>query len=178
MKKIIALFITAALAVSMTACNNKNATQADMDKLKGETLSSVSETSTNTDGEKTDKAEAQIGNFEVAIEDAKLIAGEDGQSNIIVISYRFKNKTDHEKSFDGIFAESVTQQGHDLTGAPPVAADGFDPLSATTLIGKGDTAIAQKAYKLRDNETDVTVSVYKYGEPETGMITKTFSIAQ
>ncbi|MBR0365783.1 MAG: DUF5067 domain-containing protein [Clostridia bacterium] len=197
MKKILAILLAAAMAFSMSACGKKNkTTESDMNAIKGEALGEVaqetsdesqklddskeldesSDENTETEESKPQSA-ASIDEFDIAIGSAKLIDSVDGKA--VVVEYTFKNNTTHPKSFDGIFDETVTQDGKELLGATIVdKIDGYDPLSAVTEIGGGDTATVQKAYALNDETTDIVVTAYRYSEPERGSVTKTFKLSK
>lgn len=194
MKKILAVLLAAAMAFGMSACGKKNrTTESDMSAIKGEALSEVAQETSeekqktdetgkldetadkNTEEETNPQSAASIDEFDIAIGSAKLIDSVDGKA--VVIEFTFKNNTTHSKSFDGIFDETVTQDGKELFGATIVdKIEGYDPLSAVTEIGAGDTATVQKAYVLNDQTTDITVSAYRYSEPERGTVTKTFKL--
>lgn len=191
MKKILAVLLAAAMAAGMSACGKTNkVTESDMNAIEGKALTEVAdetadeskklEEAENTDetaDEDTPKSAASIDEFDIAIGSAKLIDSVDGRA--VVIEFTFKNNTTHPKSFDGIFDETVTQDGKELLGATVVdKIAGYDPLSAVTEIGAGDTATVQKAYALNDETTDVTVTAYRYSEPERGMVTKTFKLSE
>lgn len=191
MKKILAILLAAAMAAGMSACGKTNkVTESDMNAIEGETLGEVAE-ETADEGEELEEAEdtedatdedkpksaASIDEFDIAIGSAKLIDSEDGKA--VVIEFTFKNNTTHPKSFDGIFDETVSQGEKELLGATVVEKiAGYDPLSAVTEIGAGDTATVQKVYALNDETTDVTVTAYRYSEPERGSVTKTFKLSK
>ncbi|MBQ3426050.1 MAG: DUF5067 domain-containing protein [Clostridia bacterium] len=199
MKKILAILLAAAMAIGMSACGKTGkVTESDMNAIEGEALGEVAEKTaeetadkTADEGKKLDEAEnteddtsddkpksaASIDEFDIAIGSAKLIDSEDGRA--IVVEFTFKNNTTHQKSFDGIFSETVTQGEKTLFGATVIEKiAGYDPLSATTMIEGGDTATVQKAFALNDETTDVTVTAYRYEEPERGTVTKTFKLSK
>lgn len=194
MKKILAILLAAAMAFGMSACRKNKTTESDMNAIKGEALGEVAQ-ETSDESQKLDDAKeldessdenteteegkpqsaASIDEFDIAIGSAKLIDSVDGKA--VVVEYTFKNNTTHPKSFDGIFDETVTQDGKELLGATIVdKIDGYDPLSAVTEIGGGDTATVQRAYALNDETTDIVVTAYRYSEPERGTVTKTFKL--
>lgn len=188
MKKILTVVLAAAMALSITACGKNKVTNADMNKVEGNALEEVKDTAKKADTNSDDdssleeasddskpEAKAVIDEFEIEIGNAKLIDSVDGKA--VVIEFTFKNNTSHPKSYDGIFDETVVQGDKELLGATVVdKIEGFDPLSATTEINAGDTASVQKAYALYDETTDITVTAYRYDEPEKGTATKTFKI--
>ena len=190
MKKILAILLAAAMALGMSACRKNKTTGSDMNAIKGEALGEVAQetdapqeldeaadenTENTEDKENKPQSAASIDEFDIAIGSAKLIDSVDGKA--VVIEFTFKNNTTHPKSFDGIFDETVTQDGKELFGATIVdKIEGYDPLSAVTEIGAGDTATVQKAYALNDETTDIVVTAYRYSEPERGTVTKTFKL--
>ncbi len=168
MKKILAIILTAAMAFAVTACKNGDVTSSDMSKVDGKELDTV-----KTDGV-NDTDSTEIGSFEIEIEDAKVIDTEDGKA--VVVEFYFKNNTPSEKTFDGIFKVDAEQGGSTLNGATVVDVEGVDILSATTAVPAGGDAEVQRVYELNDEENEVTVRAYVYGEPEGGMVTKTFKL--
>ena len=191
MKKILAVLLAAAMAAGISACGKTNkVTESDMNAIEGDALTEAADetaaegkelaeaedTDEKADEEKP-KSAASIDEFDIAIGGAKLIDAADGRA--VVIEFTFTNNTTHPKSYDGIFDETVTQNGKELLGATVVEKiAGYDPLSAVTEIGAGDTATVQKAYALSDETSDITVLAYRYAEPERGSVTKTFKLSE
>lgn len=168
MKKVLALLAAAAMMLSITACGGKNVTKSDMSKIEGKNTTAVE----NEDGT---NSSASISDCDVSIEDSKIIDTDEGKA--IVVTINFKNNTSHEESFNGLFETSATQNDISLARASAVVPqDGIDLLASSTMVKKGDSASAQVFYMLDDEESEVTVTVNKYGEPSEGIITKTFDI--
>lgn len=167
MKKIISLLAAAALLVSVTACG-KNVTKSDMSKVEGKTAAEAEQTEGTA-------ASGELANSELEIKDSKVIDTDEGKA--LVVSVDFKNNNESEKSFDGLFDVTASQNGVELGPANAVTPqEGIDLLSASTPVKKGDRATAQLFFALDDEESDVTVQVFRYSEPSQGILTKTFKI--
>lgn len=194
MKRLISVFTAASLMLALASCgkpqNKQNAAKAT-EAAAASTEETVVDVSTlkNTDintieGEalpvsenenKEIPATGNIDEFAIAIGDAKVVESVDG--NAVIVELEFTNNTSHPKSYDGIMDETVTQNGRDLNGTTILkAVDGYNPLSATEQVGPGQTAKVQKVYALNDTESDVTVTVFRYSEPERGQVSKTFKL--
>lgn len=144
------------------------ADQVDMGKVEGTKL----EDTTSEDSSLS--ASGEIGNFEVSIEDAKVIDYEGNK--VIAISYKFKNNTSEPRSFDSMMTTDVTQNGSEL---PPVVVTGVEGLntnSAMTQVESGDSVTLQKTFILRDEASDVNVVVHKYEEPQGASVSKAFKL--
>lgn len=115
-----------------------------------------------------------IGNFDVSIEDAKVIDYED--SKVLVVSFKFKNGNSTPMSFSGIMTVDATQNGSKLRPAPVFDVEGINTNSAIEEIEGGKTTTVQKTYVLNDDTSDVNIVVYKYGEPGGDSISKSFKL--
>ena len=166
MKKILALLAAAALMFSMSACGNKNVTKSDIDKVEGQKV---------TEGESSGTTSEEAVDYDISIDDAKIIDTDEGKA--VLVEYKFKNHTNTEQSFDGIYDTEASQNGASLAAASAVMpADGIDLTSAVKLVGKNEAAVAQKYYLLDDEETDVVVTVTRNGDDPGSPISKTFTI--
>lgn len=201
MKKIIALIAAAAVLTSLCACGNKqnDSKKNDSKKSEGETniatgveatpqidVSKLTNTDINAiegealavaenEGEDAAPASGDIEQFGVSIGDAKIVDSVDGKAVIIEIT--FTNNTTHPKSYDGIMNETVSQNGSELFGTTILEEiDGYNPLSSTNQVDGGKSIKVQKVYALNDEESDVTINVFRYSEPEKGMVSKTFKL--
>ena len=166
MKQILALLAAAAMVFSISACGKKNVTEADMDKIEGQKV---------TESEASGTSSQEAADYDISIEDAKIIDTDEGKA--ILVEYKFKNNTNTEQAFDGIYGTEASQNGSVLSPATMVMpADGIDILSAVKLVGKNETAVAQKYYLIDDEETDVVVTVERNGDDPGKTISKTFNI--
>ena len=196
MKKIISVLAAASLLTALAACgktqNKQEAEKAtdpaaqstvvvDVSELKNTDISAIegdalAVAENDGDGENSAaKPEADIDFFHVAIGDAKIVDSVDGKA--VIIEFEFTNNTSHPQSYDGIMDERISQNGEQLRGTTILKAiDGYNPLSATEQVGPGQTGTAQKVYALSNETDDVTISVFRYAEPEKGQVTKTFKL--
>lgn len=192
MKKIISVLAAASLLAALTACgktqNKQEAEKSTEAAPQGTAVVDVTELD-NTDisaiegdalavaeSENSEvKPEADIDFFHVAIGDAKLVDSVDGKA--IIMEFEFTNNTSHPQSYDGIMDERVSQNGEELRGTTILKAiDGYNPLSATEQVGPGATGTAQKVYALNNETDEVTVTVFRYAEPEKGQVSRTFKL--
>lgn len=152
-------------AIPGTAQMNAGA-EVDMSKFDGESLTAEEA------GEFDAPSSGAIGNFEVSIDDAKILE-RDGNKALIV-SFTFKNNSTSPQSFDGIMSTEVTQDGLSLQPTVITDIDGITALAACENIEKGKTTKLQKIFVIKDTEAPVDVLVYKYGEPNGTQLAKTF----
>lgn len=154
---------TATTEVAGTAVENASK-EVDMDKVPGKEVAEI----------ETEADEALIGNYEVSIEDAKVIDYND--EKVIVVSFDFENKTSSPIAFDGAMTVDIFQNDAKLRGAVVTGIEGVNINSAFEIVKSGDDITLQKAYVLEDESTPVDVSVYKYGEADRDTVTKTFNL--
>lgn len=174
------LILTAVLALSLTAgCAKKEPTnpdlssnyaagvsdKVDMDKLDGESLKT----------ENGDNDSATLEETAVSIKDAKVI--EDEGRKLVVISYKFTNKSDNAESFSSLMKSDAYQDGMSLARALVKSdIEGFEPDSTAEIIDKGKTITVQEAYVLTD-ETAPVEAVVKEFHSESGVsVSKTFNL--
>ncbi len=193
MKKVLAVIAAMSLVFSMAACgknrdSGKTVTQGgaavdsdgneikgstidgagkevDMDKIDGKSLSSEKIEGVKTNGE--------VAGFDISIDEAKIVENED--SNIIVISFSFKNTSSEPLAFDNLFSTDVTQNGSKLMPTV-VNAEGINVLSGVEIIDPGQKTKVQKTYIISDEENPVEVMVYKYAEPTGDILKKVFNV--
>lgn len=186
MKKILTITaMTLIFALSLTGCVKKtdnqgntagNTTSAgqtdasgayevDMAKVDG------TEAVSNTDKKEYD---GKLGEYNVSIGDAKIINVDD--TDIVVISFDFKNNSDSETAFTAAMDVEVTQDGGKLAGAVVSNIEGVNLLAMSERIPSGDSIIVQRAYRLRDNSAPVEVSVKEFGTSDDEALSKTFEV--
>lgn len=196
MKKILAIITVISLMLSMAACDKKadntdvgaSITQGgvaytengeeipgstidgagkevDMDKVDGVSLKPDEET------EKTSKG--KIGNYEVSIDEAKIVTTEN--SKVLVVSFTFTNNSNSPAAFANVFSVDFMQNDTKMMGLP-VNVEGVNVNSAVEVIDPGKTTKVQRVRYITDEETPVAVSVYKYADMESGVVSKTFNL--
>lgn len=139
----------------------------DMDKVDGTELTE----------EKTDDAldsSAELGSYNVSIEDAKLVNGDDG--DYIVVTFDFKNGSGADASFDGVIKANAFQTSGRLAPATTFETEGYEPLSVAEQVKPGKSVTVQKAYKLEDTETPVDIEVKEFHSNDGTGIKKTFNL--
>lgn len=178
MKKL--LILTAVLALSLTAgCAKKETTnpdlasnyaagvsdKVDMNKLEGESLKTA----------EGDNDSATLEETAVSIEDAKVIDYEG--KKLVVISYKFTNKSDNAESFTALMKTDAYQDGMSIARALVKSdIEGFEPDSTAEIIDAGKTITVQEAYVLA-NDTAPVEAVVKEFHSESGVsVSKTFNL--
>ena len=178
-KKLLILVAALAVTVSAAGCGQKNSSQnandgaqkteqsqtevsdnyaqgasenVDMGKIDGNELSV---------GEGSENSKATLEESAISIEDAKL-ASADGQ-NIIIVSYKFTNKSDNAESFSSIMKSEAYQGGMSIANAAiQQDVEGYEPNSTAERIEPGKTITVQEAYLLVSDTTPVTVNVKEF----------------
>lgn len=188
MKKFLALFLVAAMAMAMSGCGKDEVIQdtglvdengnviagttiegagqeVNLDAVEGDTL---------TVAESDEEDKSSTNSYVVSIDEAKVIDYND-QKNIVV-TFTFKNKGKEAVAFDNIMVADVYQGDNTLMGNVVQGVEGINILSAVERIEKGDTTTVQKVFKLIDEETPVRVAVYEYSSMGANFISKTFNL--
>lgn len=143
------------------ASNNVN-----MKKIDGEDLSA--ESSEGNDS-------ATLEESAVSIEDAKRVEA-DGK-NLIIISYKFTNKSDNAESFMSIMKSDAFQDGMSMSHAlTATEIEGFEPNSTAERIEPGKTITVQEAYVLANETSPVEVIVQEFHSESGVSVTKTFNL--
>ena len=138
-------------------------TVVDMEKVDG------IEVASNTDKKEYD---GKLGEYSVSIGDAKIINVDD--TDIVVISFDFKNNSDKETAFTSVIDVDVTQDDGKLVGAVVSNIEGVNLLAMAERIPSGDSITVQRAYKLRDNSSPVEVTIKEFGTSDDETLSKTF----
>lgn len=146
-----------------TSADLENAV-VDMEKIEG--------TEASSDNAK-EEYDGSLGDYDVSIEDAKMIKADD--TDIVVISFDYKNNSDKAMSFTGAFEVNVTQEGRSLVGAVVSNVEGLNLLTMGENIPSGDKVTVQRAYRVKDTSTPVTVEVKEFGSIDGDVLTKTFN---
>lgn len=137
----------------------------DMDKVDG--IKAKTAEDSNDSG--------KIGDVEVEIEDAKVITY-DG-TDVLIVSFEFENKTGRDAAFDGQVKATATQNDGEL---PPSVVTGVEGVACETLaqiVKNGDEIKVQKAFRLDDTDSPVTVTAIDAQDTEsTASVTKTFNL--
>lgn len=187
------LILIAALAVTVTAagCGSKTAAPAgdtsnqqqnvdvsdnyakgasdnvDMDKIDG------SELSVSADGDQNDSATLE--ESAISIENAVVTTADD--SKVLIVSYKFTNKSDNDESFNSIMKSEAYQDGLSIAHAViRDEIDGFEPNSTAERIAPGKTVTVQEAYLLVSDTTPVTVTVSEFHSESGEEVSKTFDL--
>ena len=143
--------------------------EVDMNKIDGTSLSDT----TPEDSALSDSA--KIGNFDVSIEDAKVIDYEGNK--VVIVSFKFKNGNSTPMAFSGIMSVDATQDGSELRSVFVTDVEGVNLNSTIQEVESGKTTTVQKAYLLSDETSDVNIRVYMYGEPGGDSVSKAFSLS-
>lgn len=137
---------------------------ADMDKVSGSAASSD-----------TDKSEysGQLGDYEVTIGDAKIV--DNNGEETVVVSFKFKNKSNTDMPFSGAMDVTAYQDGARLTGAVVTGVEGVNMLASAEHVSPGDSIEVQQAYVLRDKSLPLDIEVKEFESQDDAMLVKTFN---
>ena len=191
MKKI--LWITASaliIAMSASGCgktNTSNNTPAEND-VQQQIENYGKNASDNVDMKKIDgielkaaepegdvKDDGKIGAYEVSVDDAKMIDYQD--SKVLLVSFEFKNNSSAAVNFSGVTSVDAVQGESPLPPVVVTGVEGFDSSTLAQNVEKGKKIKVQRAYKLADETTPVTVTVQAFDTVNNeGMVSKTFNI--
>lgn len=187
------LILIAALAITVTAagCGNKNednggsasqnqqavdvsdnyaegaSKNVDMGKINGSELSAA-------DAE-NEQNKATLEDSAISIEDAILTTA-DG-NNVIIVSYKFTNKSNNAESFNSIMKSEAFQEGLSIAHATiREDIEGFDPNSTAERIDPGKTITVQEAYLLASDTAPVTATVQEFHSESGEAVSKTFNL--
>lgn len=187
------LILIAALALTVTAagCGNKKADNngsASQNQQSVDVSDNYAEgASKNVDMKKIDgsklsaadvedeKDSATLEDSAISIEDAVLTTA-DG-SNVIIVSYKFTNKSNNAESFNSIMKSEAYQDSFSIAHAAiREEIEGFDPNSTAERIDPGKTITVQEAYILLNDTAPVTATVTEFHSESGETVSKTFNL--
>lgn len=113
---------------------------------------------------KADSYSGEVSNNDISIEDAKLINYDD--SDVVVVSFEFTNKTDSDQSFSGVYDVIAEQNGSSLAPATVIGVDGVELLTLSQNIAPGETITVQKAYKLDSKSSPLEITVQPFSSDD------------
>lgn len=139
----------------------------DMGKINGAELSAA-------DAE-NEQNKATLEDSAISIEDAILTTA-DG-NNVIIVSYKFTNKSNNAESFNSIMKSEAFQEGLSIAHATiREDIEGFDPNSTAERIDPGKTITVQEAYLLASDTAPVTATVQEFHSESGEAVSKTFNL--
>ena len=156
------------------AYENGSATETldGQDYSKNVDMAAVEGTEAKSDT-KADSYSGEVSNNDISIEEAKLINYDD--SDVVVVSFEFTNKTDSDQSFSGVYDVVAEQNGSSLAPATVIGVDGVDLLTLSQNIAPGETITVQKAYKLDSKSSPLEITVQPFSSDDESFVTKTFN---
>ena len=156
------------------AYENGSATETldGQDYSKNVDMAAVEGTEAKSDT-KADSYSGEVSNNDISIEEAKLINYDD--SDVVVVSFEFTNKTDSDQSFSGVYDVVAEQNGSSLAPATVIGVDGVELLTLSQNIAPGETITVQKAYKLDSKSSPLEITVQPFSSDDESFVTKTFN---
>ena len=156
------------------AYENGSATETldGQDYSKNVDMAAVEGTEAKSDT-KEDSYSGEVSNNDISIEEAKLINYDD--SDVVVVSFEFTNKTDSDQSFSGVYDVVAEQNGSSLAPATVIGVDGVELLTLSQNIAPGETITVQKAYKLDSKSSPLEITVQPFSSDDESFVTKTFN---
>ena len=163
MKKYIAVILTALLAVSFVGCSSGgNASSAAANAAPS---SSQAASSAPAESKAEPKAESKaasdkgtIGDYDVAIESARLSKDYNGKK-VIMVKYKFTNNSDNAASFGASLIGKAFQDGVELENATVTDDKEYNANNYLKEVKKGASLEAESAYKLSNEKSKVEVEV-------------------
>lgn len=137
---------------------------ADMDKVPGD--AAASDTA-------KEEYSGKLGEYEVAIEDAKLVDN-DGEE-AVVVSFSFKNKSNTAVPFSGAIVVNAYQDNSRLAGTVVAGVDGVNMVASAEHVEPGDSITVQQAYTLRDKSLPLDIEVTAFESQDDATLVKTFN---
>ena len=156
------------------AYENGSATETldGQDYSKNVDMAAVEGTEAKSDT-KADSYSGEVSNNDISIEEAKLINYDD--SDVVVVSFEFTNKTDSDQSFSGVYDVIAEQNGSSLAPATVIGVDGVELLTLSQNIAPGETITVQNAYKLDSKSSPLEITVQPFSSDDESFVTKTFN---
>ena len=169
MKKSLIVIAALILAMSVAGCGKKT---ENTNTTPQQTAQAVEGTEAKSDT-KADSYSGEVSNNDISIEEAKLINYDD--SDVVVVSFEFTNKTDSDQSFSGVYDVIAEQNGSSLAPATVIGVDGVELLTLSQNIAPGETITVQKAYKLDSKSSPLEITVQPFSSDDESFVTKTFN---
>lgn len=121
------------------------------------------------------KYEAEFGDAEVTIGDAKVIDYEG--SSVAIVSFEYKNNADEPTPFTGVIVvEAYDESGNRLPQSAVSGVEGVDLLAMSENVPKGDTITVQRAFRLSDASQQFTIDVTAFDTSVSDLrLSKTFN---
>lgn len=184
MKKNLAIISAALILVlSVSGCGKKTDTQGTTPQSTAQTdvsdaysqpadMSKVPGDSASSDNAKDDYS-GKLGDYEVTIEDAKIV--DNNGEDAVIVSFNFKNKSNKEVPFSGVMDVRAYQNEDKLSGTVITNVEGVNMLAISQHILKGESITVQQAYSLRDKSLPLVIEVREFGSAEDEVLVKTFN---
>lgn len=164
-RKFLTIFLVLILAMSMVACGGTESTPADNTSSETETESEVNSGS------------GTLGNYAVAINDARF--GTDGDGNkVIVISYDFTNNSDESASAMWSLVTKAFQNGIELESAYYVEGTDYNLENEDKDIKPGATITDCQCAFILDDDSDVEFEIEELVSFSDDVVKKTFTVQQ
>lgn len=176
MKKLILTAMAALLVFSLTACSvSDTGDGGSSSALQGEGGGSSSQ-SESADPSKQE-AKGTLGNYTVEIKSAQLAKDYEG-NDALIVNYSFTNNGEDPQSFLLAVNDRVYQDGVELSSAIITGNDAYDAEAPMKSVQKGATLEVQKAYKLSNTTSPVSVECSELISLEKDTVVNTFAISK
>lgn len=119
----------------------------------------------------------KIGDYEIAIKDAKIIKDYSGAPSLLV-TFDFTNNSDSDAAFTTSVADKAFQDGVGLERAIVVGSSEYTAADSLKSVKPGTTYEVKSLYKLANEESDVLVEVTDLLSLGDVKLSKTFVIKQ
>ncbi|MCC8168944.1 MAG: DUF5067 domain-containing protein, partial [Oscillospiraceae bacterium] len=96
---------------------------------------------------------------------------------LLIVSYKFTNKSDSDESFTSMMKSAAYQDGMELNHAVVTGdIEGYEPDSTAEKIASGKTINVQEAYVLASEEASVEVTVQEFHSESGEGVIKEFKL--
>lgn len=118
-------------------------------------------------GDTPEKAEGDIGSYNVVVKDHFFAENYEDQK-VIVVTYTFTNNSTVDMSYEVAIYDQCFQNGIELNKEFLVDSDDYDTDNSSKTIKPGNSIDVQQAYILNDEETTIDVEISEFlgfGDP-------------
>lgn len=174
MKKLIMTAMAALLVFSLTAC-----TVSEEGSSSGASQGGSQDPSSKAESAGTSKQEEKgtLGNYTVEIQSAQLAKDYEG-NDALIVRYSFTNNGVEPQSFLVAVDDRVYQDGVELSSAIITGNDDYDAEASMKSVQKGATLEVQKAYKLSNTTSPVSVECSELISTDNEKVVNTFAIGK
>ena len=182
MKKQIAVILTALLAISCVGCSSGGGASSAAANAAPSSSQTVSNAPAESKPESKAESKAQsdkgkIGDYDVAIESARLSKDYAGKK-VVIVKFKFMNNSDKAASFGASLIGKAFQDGVELENATVTDDKEYNANDFLKEIKKGASLEVECPYNLSNEKSEVEVEVTPIiSLDDSEKVTKNFDIS-